>query len=59
MKKFKNPYDTRSSEQVSGEYKDHVVKFGNKDALPISGRMMKRRNLQPYRVKWINFCQIS
>ena len=41
MKKFKNIYDTRSSEQVNGEYKDHVGKFGNKDASPISGRMMK------------------
>ena len=59
MKKFKNIYDTRSSEQVNGEYKDHVGKFGNKDASPIGGRMMKRRNLQPYRVKWIKFGIIS
>ena len=53
MKKFKFPFDTRSSNQISKEYKDHVEKFLNSDASPISGRIMKRRNLQPYRVKWI------
>ena len=53
MKKFKLPLDTRSSDQVSREYKDHVERFSKTDASPISGRLMKRRNLQPYRVKWI------
>ena len=53
MKKFKFPFDTRSSDQISKEYKVHVEKFLNSDASPISGRIMKRRNLQPYRVKWI------
>ena len=41
MKKFKFPYNTRSSEQMSREYKDHVVQFSNKDASPLAGRMMK------------------
>ena len=31
MKKFKFPFDTRSSDQVSTEYKDHVEKFSNSD----------------------------
>ena len=56
MKKFKFSFDTRSSDQVSSEYKDHVDKFLNTDACPISGRLMKRQNLQLYRVKWIKNC---
>ena len=49
-KKFKFPYDTRTSDQVSSEYKDVVRKFSNSDAAPVNGKIMKRKNLQPYRV---------
>ena len=48
--KFKFPYDTRSSDQVNGEYKDIVHKFSNSDAAPMTGKFMKRKNLQLYRV---------
>ena len=51
MSKFKFPYDTRSSEQVSQEYKDSIGKFSNQDASPVGGRMMRKKNLKPYWVK--------
>ena len=58
-KKFKFPYDTRTSDQVSSEYKDVVRKFSNSDAALVNGKIMKRRNLQLYRVMKIGFALIS
>ena len=49
-KKFKFPYNTRSSQQVSNEYKDIVHRFMKNDAASKTGNIMKRKNLQAYRV---------
>ena len=49
-RKFKFPYNTRSSQQVSNEYKDIVHHFTKDDAAPKTGNLMKRKNLQTYRV---------
>ena len=57
--KFKFPYDTHYSEQVNGEYKDVVHKFLNSDAAPMTGKLMKWKNVQPYRVMQHGFLFIS
>ena len=49
-RKFKFPYDTCSSQKVSEEYKDIVRHFTKDDAAPKTGNIIKRKNLQPYRV---------
>ena len=57
--KFKFPYDTRNSEQVNGKYKDVVHKFLNSDAAPMTGKLMKLKNVRPYRVMQHGFSFIS
>ena len=58
-KKFKFPYDTRTSDQVNSEYKDVVRKFSNSNVTPVNGKVMKWKNLQPYRVMKFGFALIA